>query len=76
MTEWQAFVANQTRLAGRATTPKLVCIDLRPYTTTQAPERSDILNVGGFADAVFSVVAAFPADDSGRFVAEVGAVEL
>ncbi len=24
--------------------PKLVCIDLRPYTTTQSPERSDILD--------------------------------
>ena len=46
------------------------------HTTTQAPERSDILNVGGFSDAVFSVVAAFLADDSGRFVGEVEAVEL
>ena len=33
--------------------PKLICIDLQPNTTTQAPERSDILNVGGFSDAVF-----------------------
>ena len=55
---------------------KLVCIDLQPYGTAQAPDRSDILNVGGFSDAVFSVVAAFLADDSGRFVAEVEAVEL
>jgi 60 kDa SS-A/Ro ribonucleoprotein len=76
MTEWQTFVANQKRLVGRAASPKLVCIDLQPYTTTQAPDRSDILNVGGFSDAVFSVVAAFLADDSGRFVAEVEAVEL
>ena len=45
-------------------------------TTTQAPERSDILNVGGFSDAVFSVVAAFLADDAGRFVAEVEKIEL
>lgn len=36
--EWQAFVANQQRLGGRATSPKLICIDLQPYTTTQAPE--------------------------------------
>jgi len=56
--------------------PKLVCIDLQPYTTTQAPDRSDILNVGGFSDAVFSVVAAFLGDDNGRFVAEVEKVEL
>lgn len=55
---------------------KLVCIDLQPYTTTQAPDRSDILNVGGFSDAVFRVVASFLSDDAGRFVAEVEAVEL
>jgi 60 kDa SS-A/Ro ribonucleoprotein len=56
--------------------PKLVCIDLQPYTTTQAPDRDDILNIGGFSDAVFSVVAAFLAEDTGRSVAEVEAVEL
>jgi 60 kDa SS-A/Ro ribonucleoprotein len=55
---------------------RMVCIDLQPYTTTQAPDRSDILNVGGFSDAVFSVVASFLGDDVGRFVAEVEAVEL
>ena len=77
MTEWQTFVRNQVRLARQGFAgPKLVCIDLQPYTTTQAPERSDILNVGGFSDAVFSVVAAFLADDSGRFVAEVEKIEL
>ncbi len=77
MTEWQTFVRNQVRLHGKGFAgPKLVCIDLQPYTTTQAPERSDILNVGGFSDAVFRVVASFLADDNGRFVAEVEAVEL
>jgi 60 kDa SS-A/Ro ribonucleoprotein len=76
VTEWQAFVANQKRLGGKEAAPKLVCIDLQPYTTTQAPERSDILNVGGFSDAVFSVMAAFLADDAGRFAAEVETVEL
>ena len=53
-----------------------MCIDLQPYTTTQAPDRSDILNVGGFSDAVFRVVASFLGDDAGRFVAEVEVVEL
>jgi 60 kDa SS-A/Ro ribonucleoprotein len=77
VTEWQEFVKNQMRLGGHGIpSPKLICIDLQPYTTTQAPDRSDILNVGGFSDAVFSVVAAFMADDVGRFVAEVDAVEL
>jgi len=56
--------------------PKLVCIDLQAYTTTQAPEREDILNIGGFSDAVFGVVAAFLSGDAARFVAEVETVEL
>jgi 60 kDa SS-A/Ro ribonucleoprotein len=74
MTEWQTFVANQQRLGVRS--PKLVCLDIQPYVTTQAPERDDILNIGGFSDAVFPVVASFLNGDAGRFVAEVEAVEL
>ena len=54
----------------------MVCIDLQTYDSTQAPDRSDILNVGGFNDAVFNVVAAFLTEDAGRFVAEVEAIEL
>jgi 60 kDa SS-A/Ro ribonucleoprotein len=77
VTQWQQFVQTQVRLHGRNFAgPKLVCIDIQPYGTTQAPDRRDILNVGGFSDAVFSVVAAFLADDAGRFVAEVEKVEL
>jgi 60 kDa SS-A/Ro ribonucleoprotein len=77
MTEWQHFVRNQVRLqGGDIPGPKLICIDLQPYTTTQAPERSDILNVGGFSDAVFQVMAAFLGGDEGRFVADVESVNL
>jgi 60 kDa SS-A/Ro ribonucleoprotein len=77
LTAWKDFVKHQVRLQGSDNTgPKLVCIDLQPYTTTQAPDRSDILNVGGFSDAVFRVVASFLGEDAGRFVAEVEAVEL
>lgn len=37
---------------------KLVCVDIQPYTTSQADEnRKDILLVGGFSDRVFDVVA-------------------
>ncbi|MHC4401007.1 MAG: hypothetical protein ACYTG0_15130 [Planctomycetota bacterium] len=50
--------------------------ELKPYSWTQATDGNDILNIGGFSDAVFSVVAAFLAEDTGRFVAEVEAVEL
>ena len=71
-----AAVRSEPAAAGHGTKPKLVCIDLQPATTTQAPERDDILNVGGFSDAVFSVVASFLDDDANRFVAEVESIEL
>ena len=77
MTAWQEFVKNQARLQGRDEAgPKLVCIDLQPYATTQAPDRSDILNIGGFSEAVFRVIASFLSDDANRFVTEVEAIEL
>ncbi len=72
MTEWQSFVKNQSRLGNLS--PKLVCIDIQPYATTQAAERPEILNVGGFSDAVFEIVSSFLSGDEGRFVAEVEAM--
>ena len=74
VTEWQQFVANQKRLG--VTDPKLVCIDIAPYGSTQASERDDILNIGGFSDAVFNVVASYLSNDAGRFVTEVESIEL
>ncbi len=38
---------------------RMVCIDIQPYGTVQAKERDDILNVGGFSDQVFDVIAEF-----------------
>lgn len=55
MEEWALFKR-------RNPNAKLVCVDIQPYRTTQAAESRDILNVGGFSDAVFSVIAAFAAD--------------
>ena len=40
---------------------RLVCIDIQPNATTQAQERTDILNIGGFSDQVFDVIAEFAA---------------
>jgi len=74
MTEWTEFAKNQRQLG--VTKPKLICIDLQPHGTTQAAERSDILNIGGFSDAVFNVISSFLADNTQRFVAEVEAIEL
>jgi 60 kDa SS-A/Ro ribonucleoprotein len=52
MTQWEQF---------RQRNPKarLVNIDLQPYGDTQAYDREDILNVGGFSDGVFDLVARF-----------------
>lgn len=74
MREWLKFEKHQRQLG--VPQPKLICIDIQPYTTAQVPERANILNIGGFSDAVFQVVASFLADDSARFVAEVEAIEL
>jgi len=77
MTEWNAFVRNQVRLReGEFAGPKLACIDLQPYTTTQAPDRSDIVNVGVFSDAVFGGVASFFGNEPARFASEVEAIVL
>jgi len=67
MREWAVF----KRFNPQA---RLVCIDLQPYTTTQAAEQPDVLNIGGFSDPVFEVVAAFA---EGRLGADhwVGVVE-
>ena len=67
---------NQRALQGKLATSRLVCIDLQAYATTQAPDRNDILNIGGFSDAVFEVLAAFFTADPTRFVTEIEAVEL
>jgi 60 kDa SS-A/Ro ribonucleoprotein len=57
MREWGAFKQ-------RNPNAKLVCIDVQPYVTTQAQSRTDVLNVGGFSDEVFNVLASFAAGKS------------
>ena len=52
MRQWNAFKA-------RNAAAKLVCIDIQPNGTTQAQERDDVLNVGGFSDEVFNVANTF-----------------
>lgn len=57
--EGTAMMKAWTRVKRGNPDAKLVCIDIQPYRTTQAAERHDILNVGGFSDAVFKMIAAF-----------------
>jgi 60 kDa SS-A/Ro ribonucleoprotein len=67
MAEWDTFRRRNPRA-------KLVCLDVQPYAHSQTKERADILNVGGFSDAVFEIIAQFAA---GKMVAGhwVGVIE-
>jgi 60 kDa SS-A/Ro ribonucleoprotein len=56
MRQWAEFRSRNPRA-------RLVCLDVQPYGSTQAAEREDILNVGGFSDTVFEIVAAFAAGE-------------
>jgi 60 kDa SS-A/Ro ribonucleoprotein len=57
---------------------KLVCIDIQPYATMQAVERDDILNIGGFSDAVFEMIDAFATGglDARHWVGEIEKIDL
>jgi 60 kDa SS-A/Ro ribonucleoprotein len=69
--EWERF---------RARNPgaRLVLIDLQPYASTQVAERDDVLNVGGFSDAVFEIVSLFAKGELGssHFVGAIESVKL
>lgn len=67
MREWAAFKRRNPRA-------RMVCVDVQPYRTVQATGSPDVLNVGGFSDQVFDIVADFAA---GRLDADhrVGVVE-
>ncbi|HWU95858.1 MAG TPA: RNA-binding protein [Sphingomonas sp.] len=69
MREWNA-------LKRRNPAAKLVCIDIQPHGTSQAQDRADILNVGGFSDAVFDTIARFVADDTRDWMSIVRQVEV
>lgn len=60
-----ALLAEWDEFRDRNPGAKLVCIDLQPNSTTQAHDRPDVLNVGGFSDGVFEIVAAFAAGSEG-----------
>lgn len=65
------------RLKRRNPGARLVCIDIQPYGSSQAPQgRADILNVGGFSDAVFDTIARFVSNDARSWVDIISAVEV
>jgi 60 kDa SS-A/Ro ribonucleoprotein len=69
MDEWN-------KLKARNPGAKLVCIDIQPYGTTQARSREDIMNVGGFTDAVFDAMARFANGEARDWVELVNETEV
>jgi 60 kDa SS-A/Ro ribonucleoprotein len=69
--EWELLKARNPQA-------RLVCIDIQPGATTQAAERADILNVGGFSDAVFTMVSSFADGKAGadHWVGEIDKISL
>jgi len=69
--EWELLKARNPQA-------RLVCIDIQPGATTQAAERADILNVGGFSDAVFTMVSSFAEGKAGadHWVGEIDKISL
>jgi 60 kDa SS-A/Ro ribonucleoprotein len=69
MDEWN-------KLKARNPGAKLICIDIQPYGSTQAKDRKDIMNVGGFTDAVFDAMARFASGQSRDWVEIVQNTEV
>jgi len=71
MNEWAKFKR-------RNPAAKMVCIDIQPYGHTQAKERPDIVNVGGFSDQVFRLIAdvASGGTDTDHWVDTIAAMRL
>ncbi|HXN50090.1 MAG TPA: hypothetical protein VN893_25790, partial [Bryobacteraceae bacterium] len=73
-----ALLAEWSEFRHRNPKARLVCLDLQPNQTTQAAERADILNIGGFSDQVFEVISAFAAGqlEADHWIARIEAVAV
>jgi len=71
-----ATMAEWNRLKARNPGAKLICIDIQPYGSTQAKDREDIMNVGGFTDAVFDAMARFAKGETRNWVEIVQNTEV
>lgn len=71
MRAWETFKKDNPQA-------KLVCIDIQPNTGLQVINRSDILNMGGFSDSVFDVVAAFTRGEltAGHWTSIINKIEI
>jgi 60 kDa SS-A/Ro ribonucleoprotein len=55
MNQWKVFKARNPKA-------KMICIDLTPNKTVQAPSDKSILNIGGFNDNIFELINTFLTD--------------
>ena len=69
MVEWE-------RIAKRNPGARLLCVDIQPHGTTQASGRAEILNIGGFSDAVFELMARFEQGEVGSWVELIDRTEV
>src|SRR5712692_6576000 len=72
-----ALLAEWSEFRRRNPKARLVCLDIQPNQTTQAAERADILNIGGFSDQVFEVISAFASGklEADHWIARIEAVD-
>lgn len=70
-TEWKKFKARNPKA-------KLVCCDLTPRSNSQIHTQPDVLQVGGFSDQVFDVVASFVehGNNADHWVSEIDKISL
>ena len=68
-TEWNKYVKRNRKA-------KMACIDIQAGSTTQVPDDSNVMNIGGFSDSVWPVIENFVHKGDTNFVDEINAVEL
>ena len=71
MVQWAKFKT-------RNSNAKLVCIDLCPNNHSQAKESKDVMNIGGWSDNNFKMIAAFSRGEFGAdyWVSKIKSLEL
>jgi 60 kDa SS-A/Ro ribonucleoprotein len=70
--------AQWLRLKERCPEARMVCIDLQPYPDAQVPDRPDVMNIGGYSDAIFERIERFAREGhhAGNWVEAIEAVMI
>lgn len=64
------------QVARKAGTAKMVLIDVQPFATTQHQTTNNVLNVGGFSDAVYDVVTRFLNNGNENWTTVINSIPL